>query len=173
MFQCHTAWVVWWYGSRYFCIFCHTAAGLTDCGWGTCCLLVHFLNPCRNLTSQTSLMLSRLAPMGRLESPSAEPSCPGPCANNASLWYSQSECFLLLLWKGWWESGIFSSWWDQNPERTVRMECAVILHLIYSVNMWNVLIRSHSLFQVLEVNTSGWLWSHKAAELTRGLLSSV
>lgn len=34
-FHFHTAWVVWWYGSRYFGIFCHTAAGLTDCGWDT------------------------------------------------------------------------------------------------------------------------------------------
>ena len=25
--------VVWWYDSRYFCIFCQMAAGWTDCGW--------------------------------------------------------------------------------------------------------------------------------------------
>lgn len=32
--------VVRWYSSRYLCIFCQTAEGWTDCGWGGCRLLV-------------------------------------------------------------------------------------------------------------------------------------
>ena len=34
--------IVNWYSSGYFCIFCQTAAGSTDCGLGGCCLLESF-----------------------------------------------------------------------------------------------------------------------------------
>ena len=41
---------------------------------------------------------------GRSFSPAAEPSCPGPYTNHASLWCLQSGCFQLHLRKSWEES---------------------------------------------------------------------
>lgn len=34
--------IVWWYNSGYYCIFCQMAAGWTHCGWVRCCLLVSY-----------------------------------------------------------------------------------------------------------------------------------
>ena len=48
------------------------------------------------LASPMSLMFSRWLPEW-YHPPAVEPSCPGPCANHASLWCFQSGCFLLLL----------------------------------------------------------------------------